>query len=64
MSDIDRRFDNFGGSHLQSQAICVTPVDGINTQLVDVIFQQSHRCPMSTRSVFVQLHENMGDFFG
>ena len=34
--DIDWRFDNLSGSHLQSQVICVTSVDTIRTPVVDV----------------------------
>ena len=37
--DIDWRFDNLSGSHLQSQVTCVTSVDTIRTPVVDVIGQ-------------------------
>ena len=37
--DIDWRFDNLSGSHLQSQVICVTSVDTIRTPVVNVIGQ-------------------------
>ena len=39
--DIDWCFDNLSGSYLQSQLICVTPVDGINSLAIDVIGQLS-----------------------
>ena len=35
--DIDWRFDNLSGSHLQSQVIFVTCVDTIRTPVIDVI---------------------------